>query len=342
MRAVRYQRKLPASWPGEQPRVGAWTALPKPPASMNTTNVTQCQPWELHLAIPVLFGILSVGGLVFNSISLWIFWFAIKRWNSSIMLQFNLALVDVIILPVTPLMVTYFSLGNHWPFGQFICQFQGFLLSTHLYGSIYFLMLIGVHRYQAVVHYNAKSLWRQKSFLKKLVLVFWAFLILQGLPLFFFLRTAVIGNSVKCLSIYQTELTYLFLAYSTALGLICFLIPFVISLMSYAMLGAYIARISQANLRGRVMKSKSRQMITVALVIFAVCFSPLHVCGTVAAIVRYYGVSCELLYHAEVTYYIAVAFSMVNCCLDPFIYNFANEKFHKFFSNSLRRLCLSK
>ncbi|XP_061460468.1 P2Y purinoceptor 2-like [Rhineura floridana] len=309
---------------------------------MNTTNTTQCQPWELHLAIPVLWGILSVGGLVFNSISLWIFWFTIKRWNSSIMLQFNLALVDVIVLPVTPLMVTYFSLGNHWPFGQFICQFQVFLLSTHLYGSIYFLMLISIHRYQVVVHYNAKSLWRQKSFLKKLVLVFWAFLILQGLPLFFFLRTAVIDKSIKCLSIYQSKLAYLYLAYRVFLGVVCFLIPFGICLTSYAMLGAYIAQISQANLRGRVMKTKSRQMITITMVIFTVCFAPLHICQTVGVIVRYYWTSCTLRYCVEIAYYVSLVFSMASCCLDPFIYNFANEKFHKSFSNSLTRLLFSK
>ncbi|XP_053230179.1 P2Y purinoceptor 2-like [Podarcis raffonei] len=309
---------------------------------MNTSNVTQCQPEGIHFALPVILGIVSVGGLVFNSISLWIFWFAIKRWNSGIMLQFNLALVDIIVLPVMPLMVAYFSLGNHWPFRQFVCQLQVFLLSTHLYGSIFFLMLISIHRYQAIVHYNAKTLWRKKSALKKLVMVFWAFLFLQGLPLFFFLKTSVIGNSVKCLSIYQSELTYLYLAYGIFLGIFCFLIPFGISLVSYVMLWAYIAKISQANLRGQVMKTKSKQMITIALVIFATCFTPLHICGSMASIVRYYGVSCKVLYHIEVTYYISLVFSMVNCCLDPFIYNFANEKFHRLFSNSLRGLLVSK
>ncbi|XP_034969549.1 P2Y purinoceptor 2-like [Zootoca vivipara] len=309
---------------------------------MNATNMTQCQPWELHFSIPILWGILSVGGLIFNSISLWIFWFAIKRWNSGIMLQFNLALVDIIVLPVMPLMVTYFSLGNHWPFGQFVCQLQVFLLSTHLYGSIYFLMLISIHRYQAIVHYNAKTLWRKKSALKRLVLIFWAFLFLQGLPLFFFLKTSVIGNSIKCLSIYQSELAYFYLTYRIILGIFCFLIPFGISLVSYMMLGAFVAKISQANLRGKVMKTKSKQMITITLAIFGICFTPLHICQTVGLIVRYYWTSCGLRYRVEIAYYVSLVFSMVNCCLDPFIYNFSNEKFYKSFSVSLRRLFFAK
>uniref|UniRef100_A0A8D0DKM5 G-protein coupled receptors family 1 profile domain-containing protein n=1 Tax=Salvator merianae TaxID=96440 RepID=A0A8D0DKM5_SALMN len=300
-------------------------------------NATQCQPQQLHVAIPVLLAIFSMGGFIFNSISLWIFWFVIKRWNSGIMLQFNLALADAIILPVCPLMVTYFSLGNHWPFGEFLCQVQVFLLSTHLYGSIYFLMLISVHRYQAIVHYSSRSLWRKKSFLKKLALVVWVLLFLQGLPLFFYLKTSVSGKSVKCLSIHQSEMIYLYLILGIILAVCCFLLPFMVSLTSYVMLGMHVAKINQASLQGRVMKTRSIQMVTVALVIFAICFAPLHVFRTVGTIVKYYRMSCELLRHIEMGYYISLVLTMMNCCLDPFIYNFANEKFHKSFSHALRK-----
>ncbi|KAH0615531.1 hypothetical protein JD844_004903 [Phrynosoma platyrhinos] len=300
--------------------------------AMNTTNTTQCQPVELHLAIPTLLGIFSLVGLVFNAFSLWIFWFIIKRWNSGVMLQFNLALVDILILPLAPLMITYFHLGNHWPFGEFLCQLLAFLLNIHLYGCIYLLMFISVHRYQTIVHYNAKTLWRRKSFLKKLLLVFWALFFLQGLPLFFFLKTSVISNKVKCMSIFQSELSYLYLGYGILMGT-SFLIPSIISFIFNVMLGTYISKISQANLRGRVMKTKSIQMIIVTLFIFVICFMPIHVCVTVAAIIRQYGLSCKFLNHIRVAYYISVVLSVVNSCLDPFIYNFANEKFHEFISN---------
>ncbi|XP_008120171.2 P2Y purinoceptor 2 [Anolis carolinensis] len=309
---------------------------------MNTTNSTECPSQELHSAIPAFLGIFSVGGLVFNAFSLWIFWFTLKRWNSSTMLQFNLALVDTMILPVTPLMVTYFSMGNDWPFGEFLCQFEAFTLSTHLYGSIYFLMLISIHRYQVIVHYKAKTFWRSKSSLKKLIMAFWAILLLQGLPIFFFLKTSVIDGKVKCLSIHQSELSYVFLLYGLVLGTFSFFLPFGISLVSYMMLGSYIGKISPVSLQGRVMKTKSVQMIVVTFLIFAICFMPLHVFRTAGTVVKYYSHSCRLLHDIEVAYYISLVFTTVNCCLDPFIYNFANERFNKSFSSSLRRLLFSK
>ncbi|XP_060613738.2 P2Y purinoceptor 2-like [Anolis sagrei] len=308
---------------------------------MNTTNATQCPPVELHLVIPTLLSVFSLVGLVFNGFSLWIFWFVIKHWNSGAMLQFSLALADSMILPLAPLMVTYFYLGSHWPFGEFLCQLLAFLLNTHFYGSVYFLTLICIHRYQVIVHYNSKTLWRRRSSLKKLILVFWFLLFLQGLPLFFFLKTSVISGKVKCMSILQSEMSSLYLAYGILRGT-CFLLSFAITFISYMRLGIYIANINPASLRGQVMKTKSIQIIVLTLLVYAVGFVPVHVCMTVAAIMRLYEISCTLLNHIQIAYYVSVVFSVVNSCLDPFIYNFANEKFHKFISQFLKKFFLSK
>lgn len=305
---------------------------------MNNTNTSQCQQQELHQAIPVVLAALSGIGLVFNLTTLWIFWFSIKRWNSGILLQFNLAVVDSLVLPISPLMITYFCLGNHWPFGQFLCQLQLFLLGTHLYGSIYFLTLISIHRYQAIANYNTRLFWKQKAALKKLAWVVWTILFLQGSPAFVVLKTTVIDNSVKCLSIHQSELTSMYLIYNMVLTFACFVLPFGISLTSYLMLGLHICRIREANLRGRVIKVKSIQMIIVALVIFAICFVPLHVCQLVGTITKYYGMPCKLLRRVEAASFISLVFMMSHCCLDPFIYYLGNEKV----ASSLRRLLFSK
>lgn len=70
-------------------------------------------------------------------------------------------------------------------------------------------------------------------------------------------------------------------------------------------------------------------MITVSLVIFVVCFGPLHICRTIAVVVKYYGMSCKLLHQVEFAYYVSWVFTMANTCLDPLIYVFANDKFKR-------------
>ncbi|XP_009895150.2 P2Y purinoceptor 2-like [Dryobates pubescens] len=269
--------------------------------------------------------------------SFWVFCFRIKQWDSGTILQFSLVLGDILIIPAAPLRISYFSLGNQWLFGQFLCQLEVFLHSTHMYSSIYFLMVICIHRYFVVVSYKSKTLWKEKSFLIKLSLFIWLILFIQGLPYFFLLKTSVIDGSAKCLNIHQSDLSSVYFFYNAVLVVFSFLLPFAISLTFGVLLGAAINQVAKKGFRGKKMKSRSLQMITVSLVIFAACFGPLHICRTIAIAVKYYGLACKLLQQAELAYYISWVFTMANTCLDPLIYVFANDKFKKSFADSFRK-----
>ncbi|KAM6238062.1 LOW QUALITY PROTEIN: P2Y purinoceptor 4-like [Spheniscus humboldti] len=250
-------------------------------------------------------------------------------------LQFSLVLGDVLIVPIASLRISYLSLGNQWPFGQFLCQFEVFLRSAHVYSSIYFLMLICIHRYFVVVRYKSKSLWKKRSYLRKLCLFIWLVLFVQGLPFFFLLKTSVIDGSAKCLNIHQMSSVYFF--YNMVLVVLSLLLLFIISLTCRAPLGAAIAKAAKKSSRGKKMKSRSLQMTKVSLVIFAVCFGSLHICRTIGIIAKYHGVSCKLLHQVEDAYYVSWVFTMSNTCLDPLIYLFANDKFKRSFADSFQK-----
>lgn len=310
----------------------------EPLASLTFMNTSvDCMPQRLHPAIPALGTLLLLGCILLNGMSFWVFCFRIKQWDSGTILQFSLVLGDVLIIPVAPLRISYLSLGNQWPFGEFLCQFEVFLHSMHMYSSIYFLTLICIHRYFVVARYKSKSVWKKTSFLRKLSLFVWLVLFFQGLPFFFLLKTSVIDGSAKCLNIHQSELSSVYYFYNTVLLVISFLLPFAISLTCGALLGAAIAKVAKKSSRGKKMKSRSLQMITVSLVIFAICFGPLHICRTIGVIVKYYGMSCKLLHQVEVAYYVSWVFTMANTCLDPLIYVFANDKFRRSFADSFRK-----
>lgn len=302
---------------------------------MNTSE--DCVPQEVHPTIPALGTLLLLGCILLNGLSFWVFCFRIKQWDSGMTLQFSLVMGDILIIPVAPLQISYFSLSNWWPFGQFLCQFEVFLHSTHTYSSIYFLTLICIHRYFVVVRYKRKSLWKKKSFLRKLCLFVWLLLFAQGLPFFFLLKTSVIDGSAKCLSIHQSELSSVYFFYNTVWVVFAFLLPFAISLTFGALLGAAVAKAAKNSSNGKKMKSRSLRLITVSLVIFAVCFGPLHICRAIAVVVKYYEMSCELLHRVEVAYYASWLFTMANTCLDPLIYVFANDKFKRSFADSFRK-----
>ncbi|MGH0176092.1 UNVERIFIED_CONTAM: hypothetical protein FKN15_071932 [Acipenser sinensis] len=306
---------------------------------LHVNGTFSCPAEPQSIIIPIFLILVFLGGFILNSASLWIFWFRIPRWNTGMILQFHLALSDAMVTPAAPFMAIYYSLGSHWPFGPFLCQLKVFLLSTHLYSSIYFLMLISVHRYVAVVHYSRVSRMKSKEFVHKLCLGVWFFLFIKGTAFFFVLETSQVGNHTKCLSIYQDQLTSVYFILNFVLLVPGFLVPFVISVTCYSLLVSSVSKMKTNTLKGKVIKTKSLKMIAVCMSIFVACFTPLHVARTLGVVVkRFFPSSCALLTQVESAYYISWTLAGANCCLDPLLYCFGSEKFNESFKSSLNRI----
>ncbi|XP_068104743.1 P2Y purinoceptor 1-like [Hyperolius riggenbachi] len=221
-------------------------------SSMNSTG---CQPQHINPFIPIFLTFIFFIGFTLNCISVWIFWFKVKQWNSTVVLQFNLAVSDAIITPAVPLIVAY-SLTDHWTFGLFLCQFKVFLLSTHMYGSIYFLTVISIHRYFTVAHNVRRKTLTTKPFITKLCLIIWGCLLCQGIPFFFVLKISDVHGVTKCLSIHQSEQAVLFFVWNWIILFSGLLIPFSITLVCYSLLIRYIRKVNPMNTLSKVMVSR--------------------------------------------------------------------------------------
>ncbi|KAM3910540.1 P2Y purinoceptor 4-like [Leptodactylus fuscus] len=299
----------------------------------SSTNFTGCQPQEINPFIPIFLSFIFFIGFVLNCISLWIFWFRVKQWNSTVILQFNLALADAIITPAAPLIIIY-SLTDHWTFGTFLCQFKVFLLSTHMYGSIYFLTIISIHRYFSVARNVKRVALTTKPFITKLCLIVWGCLLVQGIPFFFVLQTSKVHGVTKCLSFHQTEQAVLFFVWNWVILFSGLLIPFTITLVCYSLLSRYILKVNPMNTLTNVMVSKSVQTIFVSLIIFIICYIPVHITRTMGVtIILFFPSMCTLLENVEVAYYITWMLSGTNCCMDPILYCYASDRFKHTFTS---------
>ncbi|XP_069798928.1 P2Y purinoceptor 4-like [Dendropsophus ebraccatus] len=297
-----------------------------------SANFTRCQPQTINPIIPIFLSFLYSIGFVLNCISLWIFWFRVKQWNSTVILQFNLAIADAIITPAAPLIIIS-SFTDHWTFGTFFCQFKLFLLCTHVYGSIYFLTLISVHRYFSVVYSNRKA-FTKKPFITKLCIVVWCCLFLQGFPIFFLLKTSEMNGVTKCLSLYQKNVAIPSFVWNWVVLFSGVLIPFTITLVCYSLLSRYILKVNPMNTITNVMVNKSVQTIFVSLIIFIICFIPIHIAKNMAVtIILYFPSRCTLLKNVEVAFYFVSILFGTNCCIDPILYCYATEKFRQTLTN---------
>ncbi|XP_072421641.1 P2Y purinoceptor 4-like [Chiloscyllium punctatum] len=303
-----------------------------------------CKPQELVIFIPILLSVIFLIGCVLSVLSIYTFWFRFKKWKTGMIIQFNLALSDMTILPAAPLMISSFSMANHWPFGQFLCQFKVFLLFIHMYGSIYFLTLVSVHRYITVVRLTKHNIFKNQRFVKSACIGIWIFLFISALPFFFVLKTSEGYNITQCLRIHQTEMSTVYFTWSMVILFPGFIIPFGISVTCYILLGSYIVKMDTTLASGKAMKVKSMGMIAVSLVTFVVCCLPVQVSRLVAVTVKqFHPENCRLLYKIEDIYYTSIVLANVNCCLDPLLYWFSSRKFQEAFKSTLSAFkCLCK
>uniref|UniRef100_A0A3B4AQ43 G-protein coupled receptors family 1 profile domain-containing protein n=1 Tax=Periophthalmus magnuspinnatus TaxID=409849 RepID=A0A3B4AQ43_9GOBI len=295
----------------------------------NSSDSGTCLPIAQHMSIPVLMCLVYFMGFLLNFFSLWIF---CCRMSVGTVLQFNLALSDALATPVTPLIAVYFLMGNNWIFGEFLCQVKICLMSSHFYGSTIFLTLISVHRYTAVVHFKKSSRMKNKSFIKKLCAGVWLFLLAQSLVYCFVVPPTKVDDRVQCLSFSQTTLSNSLFVINFVLLLLGFLLPLSISAICYFQLTNTLTSLNTSSPKGLQVKHKSQRMIRMCLIIFAICFLPMNVTRTMAAVLtKYFPRHCDMVHHVQTAYYASWIVAGLNCCLDPLLYCFGSQNFRDAF-----------
>ncbi|XP_039514492.1 P2Y purinoceptor 4 [Pimephales promelas] len=305
--------------------------------SSNASLKDTCSPEAQHMSLAVILCLVYLLGLLLNGFSLWVFTCRIHKWNSGAVLQFNLALSDAIITPLTPLMAAYFAMDSNWIFGNFACQLKIAVLSIHFKGSVVFLTLISIHRYITVVHFKRPSLMKRKTFVKKLCAGIWCFLIIIGIAYGWMLPVTTEENHGQCLTIHQTTLIDAYFVLNFVTFFFWCILPLTISVFCYSRLASSISRINRNSVQGQLVKTKSLRMIGICLVIFGLCFLPLNVVRTLGVVMKkYHPERCRVLLQLETAYYACYILAGINCCLDPLIYFFGSRNFIKAFRSSLR------
>lgn len=305
--------------------------------SSNASHEDTCSPEPQHVSLAVILCLVYLLGLLLNGFSLWVFTCRVHKWNSGAVLQFNLAISDAIITPLTPLMAVYFAMDSNWIFGNFACQLKIAVLSIHFNGSVIFLTLISIHRYMTVVHFKRSSLIKRKTFVKKLCAGIWCFLIIIGIIYGCLLPVTTEENHGQCLSIHQTTLTNAYFIINFVIFFFWCILPLSISVFCYSRLASSLSRININSVQGQSVKNKSLRMIGICLVIFGLCFLPLNIVRTIGVVVKkYHPKRCRLLLQLQTAYYVCYILAGINCCLDPLIYFFGSRNFIIALRRSLR------
>lgn len=283
-----------------------------------------------YILLPVSYGIVFVVGLCLNLLALYVFIFRIKTWNAATTYMFNLAVSDTLYVVSLPLLVYYYAMEDHWPFGEGLCKIVRFLFYTNLYGSILFLLCISAHRFMGIC-LPLKSLeWGQVRYARWVSAIVWAVVIACQAPVLFFVTTSSRCESITCHDTSSKDLFGQFVVYSTVMLVLMFCIPFLVIIVCYCMMAHKLLQPTQGITRMSRSKKKSVKMIIIVLVVFIVCFLPFHVTRTLYYYFRTWDLSCETLNAINLAYKVTRPLASTNSCLDPILYFLAGQKFVRF------------
>uniref|UniRef100_A0A8C3XW59 G-protein coupled receptors family 1 profile domain-containing protein n=1 Tax=Chelydra serpentina TaxID=8475 RepID=A0A8C3XW59_CHESE len=283
--------------------------------------------------------VLSVFG---NGLSIYVFLKLYRKQTSVNVFMLNLAISDLLFVWTLPFRAIYYLRKSYWEFGDAFCRIVTYSLYVNMYSSIYFLTVLSVVRFVAIVHPFKHLKLITIKYSRIICVVIWGFVMIVSTVLLF--KEPVNKDSSypeQCLDLQNETLSKLLVINSTVL-VVGFIVPFCTIICCYVLAIKALLKPRVPKAKTRASHKKAVSTIIITLFMFLLCFLPYHILRTVYLLERSKNVtanSCNLLTKGTViTYSLAAA----NSCLDPVLYYFAGENFKERLKTKKRLLSFKK
>ncbi|XP_057712057.1 P2Y purinoceptor 3 [Corythoichthys intestinalis] len=295
-----------------------------------------------YIFLPICYSFTFVFSLSLNAVVLYRSFRRTKRWNASLIYMVNLASTDFMYGLSLPFLVASYVMRDRWVFGDFMCRLVRFLFYFNLYGSIFFLTCISVHRYLGICHPMRVIALETKKAVKCACVLVWAVVFALTCPIFRFARTAraVNGGAYNCWDDAIDREFSDYVPYGVVLHLLGFFVPFSVIAWCYSHVVRTIFKTLPSHRRreeaavfpgadspyaGRRRKS-IRTIVTITL-LFALCFFPFHVTRTVFLLLKLSkGVPCQTVTTVSMCYKITRPLASFNAWLNALLYFLTKDK----------------
>ncbi|XP_063786647.1 proteinase-activated receptor 3-like [Pseudophryne corroboree] len=280
--------------------------------------------------VPSFYSIVFILGLPANGIALWVLVFKAKKIPSTLLLM-NLAAADLLFMLALPFKITYHFLGNNWIFGEALCRIVTAVFYGNMYCSVFFLTVISVDRYFALVHpFWSKGVrsWRSSTAIS---IGIWL-VVIAGVSMFLFVpqtKTFTSPGITTCHEIWPHCKGYeWYTNYFIVLFIVGYVIPLVAILFSYVPILVTLAT-------NRESHRHVIRLIILVLLMFILCFTP----SNILLILHYLETDWDCHNQLYIWYTVALSLTSFNSCIDPFIYYYISNDFWVMVKDTL---CINK
>ncbi|KAL7380315.1 hypothetical protein ABVT39_015592 [Epinephelus coioides] len=302
--------------------------------AQNNTNGSDCidpYDWEwLHTGQPVYILVITVLGIIFNAFVLVVFCFHKKPCTVAEIYLSNLAAADLVLVSCLPFWAVYISNGFNWHFGLFLCKVINTGIKLNAYSSIYFLVLVSIDRYVALVRTMSHGRMRRPKYAKLGCALVWGFGLLLSVPTLIFRKVDYLPdyNVTACYLVYPNHTVELL--FDGMLVVFSFIIP--ITIISFCTIRIIQALKVQAIERFNAEKTeqKATTLVLVVLLAFLICWVPFHIVTMLDVLLRAEVLGgCHLLSVLEICNQLFTYLGFFNSVLNPILYVIVGKNFRK-------------
>nr|QVN25221.1 kisspeptin-type receptor 4 [Asterias rubens] len=304
------------------------------------------KPPHHALLMPILFGILMVVGIVGNTLVIFVI---LKMRQFKTVTNYyvvNLAVADILFLCIcAPSTAAQYGSPSFLG-GRFMCKMVYYMQSVSAQVTCLFLVAMSIDRFQAIVRPLKSLKTRTLHNAATISIVIWLFAVTVYIPLLVFFDTVDIpyngGIILLCKEFWSKTWSELF---SIWIFLFTYTLPLVVISICYSMMILNLwqrvvptdALSGPANDRNLRQKRKITWMVLTVVIVFAVCWLPVHV------------IQIWMEFDVNFPYTMATldfkaaghALIYINSCANPFIYTFLGENFQKNFKKTFH-CCFKK
>ncbi|XP_065102567.2 C-C chemokine receptor type 5-like [Paramisgurnus dabryanus] len=274
---------------------------------------------------PVLYSLFFVFGLLGNLLVLWVMLMGVKLRSMTDICLLNLALADLLLISSLPFLAHYAR--DQWVFGGPMCTMVLGVYHIGFYSGIFFVVLMSVDRYLAVVHTVSSLRVRTKTFGIIANVLIWIIAVAASFPELMYLKTNEHNNKTYCQS-YPTDDQKSHL-YAKTVGIIKMNVLGLI--IPLCVIGFCYSRILHRLLTVRFSRKQAMRLVIVVMVVFFCCWAPYNIAAFVKVLEfnELIETSCEKSKALTLSLQITEALAYSHSCLNPILYVFVGEKFRR-------------
>ncbi|XP_022529847.2 C-C chemokine receptor type 5 [Astyanax mexicanus] len=280
--------------------------------------------------LPLLYSLFFLVGFFGNTLVVWVIMMGAQLKSMTDVCLLNLAVADLLLVMSLPFLAYYAA--NHWIFGEVWCTVVLGMYYVGFYGSIFFIVLMSIDRYLAVVLAVYALRIRTKAYGIVASLIIWTMAFSASFPELIYIKVENINNESLCTAYPNISDNHFLRTFGLfKINIVGLLIPLMIVGFCYTMVLRRLLKI-------RSPKRFAIRLVVLVMVVFFCCWTPYNIAAFIKGLELKHVINqhCETSKSIQLALQITEAIAYSHSCLNPFLYVFVGEKFKRHLIKLLR------